>query len=75
MMPGSPRQELALLPLTLITGIIAIIFLVDMLMPRGVAVPMLYVIPILLAVQCRQQWFRVSVAVGCTVLTVLGYMF
>ena len=75
MMPGSPRQELALLPLTLITGIIAIIFLVDMLMPRGVAVPMLYVIHILLAVQCRQQWFRVSVAVGCTVLTVLGYIF
>ncbi len=71
----NPRQELALLPLTLIAGLITTIFVVDLLLPRGVAIPMLYVVPILLAVQCRQQWFRVSVAVGCTVLTVLGYTF
>jgi hypothetical protein len=45
------------------------------LLPRGVAVPMLYVIPILLAVNCRQRWFRVSVAIGCTVLTLFGYIF
>ncbi|MBI5775984.1 MAG: hypothetical protein HY444_01235 [Nitrospirae bacterium] len=66
---------MAITPLILIAGSTAIIFTVDMLLPRGVAVPMLYVIPILLAVHCRQQWFRVAVAVGCTVLTVIGYKF
>ncbi len=71
----NPRQELALLPLTLIAGLITTIFVVDLLLPRGVAIPMLYVVPILLAVQCRQQWFRVSVVAGCTVLTLFAYAF
>lgn len=65
---------MAITPLILIAGSTAIIFIVDALLPRGVAVPMLYVIPILLAVHCRQHWFRVSVAVGCTVLTLIGYI-
>ena len=69
------KQELALLPLMMIAGSTAVIFAVDFLLPTGVAIPMLYVIPILLAVHCRQQWFRVSVAVSCTVLTGVGYMF
>ena len=64
---------MAITPLILIAGSTAIIFAVDFLLPTGVAVPILYVIPILLAVHCRQQWFRVSIAVGCTVLTLLGY--
>jgi hypothetical protein len=71
----SKKETLAITPLILIAGSTAIIFIVDMMLPRGVAVPMLYVIPILLAVHCRQQWFRVSIAVGCTVLTLLGYIF
>jgi hypothetical protein len=75
MTPGSPRQDLALLPLTLITGLTATIFAVDLLTPRGVAIPMLYVIPILLAAHFRQQWFRVLVAGGCTALTLLGYAY
>ncbi len=75
MTTGNQRQELALLPLTLIAGSTAIIFAVDLLLPRGVAIPMLYVVPILLAAHCRQQWFRVSVASGCTALTLLGYIF
>jgi cytochrome c553 len=66
---------MAITPLILIAGSTAIIFTVDMLLPRGVAVPMLYVIPILLAMSCRQHWFRVSIAVGCTVLTLIGYWF
>ena len=69
------KHELALLPLMMIAGSTAVIFAVDLLLPTGVAIPMLYVIPVLLAVHCRQQWFRVSVAVGCTVLTGVGYMF
>jgi len=73
-MPNT-KEPLAITPLILIAGSTAIIFTVDMLLPRGVAVPMLYVIPILLAVSCRQHWFRVSIAVGCTVLTLLGYIF
>ncbi len=75
MTTGNQRQELALLPLILIAGSTAVIFAVDLLLPRGVAIPMLYVVPILLASQCRQQWFRVSVAGGCTALTLAGYVF
>lgn len=66
---------MAITPLILIAGSCLIIFIVDLLLPRGVAVPMLYVIPILLAVSCRQHWFRVSVAAGCIVLTLIGYWF
>jgi hypothetical protein len=74
-MPAPIKEKpLAITPLILIAFSTAIIFIVDLMLPRGVAVPMLYVIPILLAVHCQQQWFRVSVAVGCTVLTLLGYM-
>jgi K+-sensing histidine kinase KdpD len=73
--PTAQEQELAITPLILITGSTAAIFAVDMLLPRGVALPMLYVIPILLSVHCRQRWFRVSIAVACTVLTVAGYVF
>jgi hypothetical protein len=75
MTTGSPRQDLALLPLTLIAGLTATIFVLDLLLPRGVAIPMLYVIPILLAAHFRQPWFRVLVAGGCTALTLLGYAF
>jgi cytochrome c553 len=75
--PSAPmpnkKEPVAITPLILIAGSTAIIFTVDMLLPRGVAVPMLYVIPILLAVHCRQHWFRVSVAVGCTLLTMVGF--
>jgi hypothetical protein len=69
------QQDLAITPLILIGGSTVTIFAVDMLLPRGVAIPMLYVIPILLAASCRQHWFRVAVAVGCTILTLLGYEF
>ena len=75
--PSAPiphtNEPLAITPLILIAGSTAMIFTVDLLLPRGVAVPMLYVVPILLAVSCRQHWFRVSVAAGCTVLTLIGY--
>lgn len=74
--PGQHEDhDPAITPLILIAGLTAIIFAVDLLLPRGVAIPMLYVIPILLAVNCRQHWFRVSVAAGCTALTLLGYGF
>jgi len=77
--PSTPipheEEAVAITPLILIAGSAAIIFTVDLLLPRGVAVPMLYIIPILLAVGCRQHWFRVSVAAGCTALTLIGYWF
>ena len=76
--PSAPtphtKEPLAITPLILIAGSTVIIFTVDLLLPLGVAVPMLYVVPILLAVHCRQHWFRVSVAAGCTVLTLIGYV-
>lgn len=71
---SKPNQnDLALVPLMLITGMTALIFVVDMMLPRGVAIPILYVVPILIAANCRQQWFRMTVAAICTVLTMLGY--
>lgn len=72
-----PHEEetLAITPLILIAGSTAMIFAVDLLLPRGVAIPMLYVVPILVAASCRQHWFRISVAVACTALTLLGYGF
>jgi cytochrome c553 len=69
------QEPPAITPLILIAGSTVKIIAVDMLLPRGVAVPMLYVIPILLAVNCRQHWFRVSVAIGCTILTLIGFKF
>lgn len=69
------KEPLAITPLILIAGSATVIFMVDLLLPRGVAVPMLYIIPILLAVNCRQHWFRVSVAAGCTILTLIGFKF
>lgn len=77
--PSTPiphaEETLAITPLILIAGSMAIVCIVDILLPTGVAVPILYVIPILLAVHCRQHWFRVSVAAGCSALTLLGYAF
>jgi hypothetical protein len=61
--------------LILIAGAAALIFAVDLMLPRGVAIPMLYVIPILIATDCRQRWFRFAVVAGCTGLTMLGYFF
>jgi hypothetical protein len=59
--PISTKEDtLAITPLILIAGSMTIVCVVDILLPTGVAVPILYVIPIL-------------VAVGCTALTLLGY--
>ncbi len=74
-LPPQQTRELPITPLILIAGSAATIFAIDLLLPRGVAIPILYVIPILLAMNCRQHWFRVSVAIACTVLTALGYIY
>ena len=70
-----PQEELALVLLMLTTGLTALIFSLDLMLPRGVAIPMLYVIPILIATDCRQHWFLISAAAACTGLTLLGYLF
>lgn len=71
--PTSHEGEPAVTPLVLIAGTTAAVFSIDLVLPRGVAVPMLYVVPVLLAAHCRQRWFRVAVAAGCTALTLIGY--
>lgn len=67
------EQELAIIPLILLAGTTVAVFMTDLMLPRGVAVPMLYIVPILLSANCGQPWLRVSVAIGCTMLTLLGY--
>jgi len=70
-----PQEKLAQAQLALTAGLTVLIFGVDLMLPRGVAIPMLYIVPILISTDCRQHWFRVAVVVACTGLTLLGYFF
>jgi len=52
------------------------IFAIDLLFfPTGVAIGVLYVLPVLVSLRSRQQTFVFTVAAGATVLTVLGFVF
>jgi PAS domain S-box-containing protein len=50
----------------------ALIFWIDVLTPPGVAVPALYVIPVLLFMRGGRPWEPLVVATGATVLTIAG---
>ena len=52
--------------------LIALVFRLDMMMPPGVAVPALYVLPTLLCVWARHVRETFIVAAICTVLTIVG---
>ncbi len=56
-------------------GVAAAVFLIDLFFPRGVAIGMLYAIPVLLAARSQQPRFTFIFAAACTVLAVLGYIF
>jgi hypothetical protein len=65
----SPRIVLVTLLL------VAVIFTVDVLLfPVGVALGVLYVLPILVSLRSRQRTFVFAVAAGTSLLTVLGYL-
>ena len=51
------------------------IFLLDMMTSVGVALSILYVVPVYLASWIRPPWIIVVVAAGCTVLTIYSYFF
>ena len=55
--------------------LIVSIFLLDMMTSLGVTLSILYVVPVYLASWTRQQRIILSVATGCTVLTISGYFF
>ncbi len=62
--------------LPLIAGTVAlavVIFALDLFIPRGVAMGVLYVVPVLIALRSPQRLFVFAVGVGCTVLTLLGF--
>lgn len=56
-------------------GAAAAVFVIDLFFPQGVAIGMLYAIPVLLAARSRQPHFTVLFAVACTVLAILGHVF
>lgn len=59
----------------LTTAVAAGIFAIDALFfPVGVAVGVLYVLPVLVSLRSRQQTFVFTVAAGATLLTVLGFV-
>lgn len=63
--------------LRLIAGTVALavaIFMVDLLVPLGVAMGVLYVVPILIALRSPQPRFVFGAALACTILTILGFI-
>jgi hypothetical protein len=52
----------------------AAVFGIDLLLPLGVAVGMLYVIPVLLSLQLKRPRLTLLVGCGSTALTIVGYL-
>lgn len=52
--------------------LVAGIFLIDLAMPNGIAVPMLYILPLALTTWTRTRTVVLSVAGGCLGLTLLS---
>ncbi|TNF37659.1 MAG: hypothetical protein EP315_02335, partial [Gammaproteobacteria bacterium] len=62
--------------LKLICAITAlIIFVIDLMLPLGVAGGVPYVLVILFALWSDNKWFSIMLAVICTALTMAGYYF
>jgi PAS domain S-box-containing protein len=53
-------------------ALLAVIFLLDLAVPLGVAVPALYVVPPLLFIRAGRYWEPLAAAAGATVLTIAG---
>jgi putative effector of murein hydrolase LrgA (UPF0299 family) len=61
--------------LALIFLLVAGIFVIDLLIPLGVAGGVLYVVIVLLSLQSRRRHYTWSVTVAASVLTILGFVF
>lgn len=55
-------------------GSALVIFLIDLMLPRGVAIGILYVIPILISLHPKQPKLTLAVGGICTGLTAIGYV-
>jgi PAS domain S-box-containing protein len=51
------------------------VFVLDLALPLGVAASVPYVAVVLLSFHAPQRWLPVAVALGCTVLTILGFFY
>lgn len=69
--PLSPDIQLV----TTTAGAAAAVFVFDLFFPQGVAIGMLYAIPVLLAARSRQPRFTLLFAAACTILAVLGHIY
>jgi len=61
--------------LGIVVILIVIIFLLDMMTSVGIALSILYVIPVYMASWIRPPWIILFVAAGCTMLTIYSYFF
>jgi hypothetical protein len=59
--------------LAAISILIAGIFILDLFIPRGVLVPVLYTVPLLLALQAQDWWVFLLAAITSTLLTIVGF--
>lgn len=55
-------------------GAALVIFFIDLLLPRGIAIGILYVVPILISLQPRQTKLTLAAGGICTGLVTLGYV-
>jgi C4-dicarboxylate-specific signal transduction histidine kinase len=65
------RRLLFTYPATISLGLVALVFVVDLCLPLGVASAVPYTFAVLLALSARPWWFGPAVAVLCGVLTFL----
>ena len=72
---GEPEIDFSTTRWYLLIGVlIAGVFLIDLAVPNGVAVPMLYVLPLAITAWTRRRAVVVAAAGACLGLTLLGYV-
>ncbi len=69
-----PKERTSLLLVATVVTSAAGIFVFDLLTPMGIAAGVLYVVPVLVALRSPQRLFVFGVGVGCTILTIVGFI-
>lgn len=67
-----PEQNTVLRLAGLAIAIAASVFVLDLWLPLGIAVPMMYVAPVVISLWSPQRWFTLITATAGTALTGLG---
>ena len=68
-------EKTGVLPRVAIVVLAAGVFLLDVMTPAGIAIPMLYAAIVPISLWSRQRRDLLLVAIACTVLTALGFVF